>query len=94
MAYATIYVAPGVVTDMRFPYTCTGTEGDEFAISFPTTRADINYIATVTLLSSAGAQYLLNAPQSGYTTTGITVIAGVPVHSGDVLSIVVQERTS
>lgn len=92
MAYATNYTPPGTTLDQRFFHTCTGSEGDTFAIVFPAARHDTNYVAVVTLASStASSQYLCNAPPSGYTTTQCTVICGNPPAAGDVLAVVVTE---
>ncbi len=91
MAYATTYVAPGNFANQSFLYRCTGAEGDSFTIAFPTARADTNYVAVVTLASAPGNQYLCNAPPSGYTTTGISVVTGAPVVAGDILAVVVTE---
>lgn len=92
MAYLTVYAPPGTQRDQRFFHTCTGVEGDTFPIVFPAPRADVNYVAVVSLASStASSQYLCNAPQSGYTTTQCTVICGNPPAAGDVLAIVVTE---
>lgn len=94
MAFATTYSPPGTLVDQRFTKTCLGTEGDTFPILLPATRLDANYIAVVTLLFSANeSQYICNAPPSGYTTTQITCITGNPPVAGDILSIVVTEKT-
>lgn len=85
---------PGSSLDQRFQYTCTGAETDTFVIALPHPRSENNYIAMVMLaFSPSAAQYLCNVPPAGCTTTQIGVIAGVPPLVGDILTVLIQEKS-
>ena len=84
----------GTLSDQAFPYTCLGTEGDSFTLTLPAARYDTNYIAKVDLLYSPTTQYICNSPPSSYTVTTIQIITGQAVSAGDILGILITERTS
>lgn len=77
----------------RFIYTATGAEGDSFPIALPAARANTNYGAQVT---GAGLAFNLDfdVPQSGYTTTQITVDSSGVLTAGDKLLVEVADLTS
>lgn len=85
----------GSDTTQRFTYECDGSEGSDFFITLPAARADDDYIPQVT---NGGVTELLvfDCPDivaGDRTTTQFRVITSAAVQAGDLLDVVVGQRT-
>jgi len=84
----------GTTDDMHFEYVCVGDEPNPFTLTLPEQRADTNYMAKASLLSSSAGWYSVNAPPSGYTLNSIQIVVGIEqVQAGDIIGIDITELT-
>jgi hypothetical protein len=82
----------GSATDQNFIYTATGSEGSDFHVNLPATRASVNY-ATYGQCAGVALIFGIDIKQADNSTTQIHVVTTIALTAGDKIAFLAKDLT-